>query len=226
MPAPLSRPLAIALVAIAPCAARADLTLLDETLRPPVVASLVVEEGGGGNGAAAQATPAPGSLDFDLLGAAQAPAASGEDRVLARRRTMLKIHQGVGLGLVALQLGTTVVGQLNYNDKFGGDANTDKYRLTHAALAYTTLGVFALNGALALFTPNPPQKVHHGFDRTTVHRISMFTAAAGMAGQAALGIYTSQREGYLNQPDVAKAHLALGYVTLAALLTGVSALVF
>jgi hypothetical protein len=134
---------------------------------------------------------------------------------------MLKIHQGVGLGLVALQLSTTAVGQLNYHDKFGSTANTDRFRMSHATLAYTTLGVFAANGALALFSPDPPQKVRRGFDRMTLHKLGMFTAAAGMAGQAALGVWSSRRE-----EDFARAHLVLGYVTLAALTTGVSALVF
>jgi hypothetical protein len=198
-------------------AARAQSALPPE-LRPSMV--LVQSDGAG------PATPAPGSLDFDLLEAAKPPPDTGEDRVFRRRRSMLKIHQGVGLGLVALQLSTTAVGQLNYHDKFGSTANTDRFRISHATLAYTTLGVFAANGALALFSPDPPQKVRRGFDRMTLHKLGMFTAAAGMAGQAALGVWSSRREGYFDQEDFARAHLVLGYVTLAALATGFSALVF
>jgi hypothetical protein len=47
-----------------------------------------------------------------------------------------------------------------------------------------------------------------------------------MAGQIVLGIWTSGREGNQNQQSVAMAHLVLGYVTLAAVGTGVGALVF
>ena len=51
-------------------------------------------------------------------------------------------------------------------------------------------------------------------------------AAAGMLAQGVLGVYTSQREGYLNQEQFAKMHLAIGYGTLAAMTVGVGALVF
>ena len=54
----------------------------------------------------------------------------------------------------------------------------------------------------------------------------MFTAAAGMVTQAILGIYTRERVGYLDQERFATVHLVVGYVTLAAMLTGVGALVF
>ena len=43
----------------------------------------------------------------------------------------------------------------------------------------------------------------------------MFTAAAGMLAQGALGIWTKDREGYFNQRGIATAHLVIGYVTLA-----------
>jgi hypothetical protein len=165
------------------------------------------------------------ALDFDLLGEPPPPARSASDRRMARRRWMLNTHQLVGLGLVASQLGTTVVGQLNYGDKFG-DANTSRYRLSHAAMSYTTLGLFAATGALALFAPSPPAKIPRGVDRVTVHKIAMFTAAAGMAAQAGLGIYTARRDGYLDQRDFGRVHLAIGYATLAAIATGVGVLVF
>jgi hypothetical protein len=123
-----------------------------------------------------------------------------------------------------MQLATTVVGQLNYSDRFGGPS-TAQYQLSHAALAYTTLGLFVVNGAIALLAPSP---VHRGYgmDRVMVHRIAMFTAAAGMLAQGVLGVYTHQREGYLNQEKIGTAHLAIGYATLAAMATGVGVLVF
>lgn len=172
----------------------------------------------------AQARPDSGSsLDFDLLGEAKPPPEAADHRKLRLRRKMLTVHQGIGLGLVALQLGTTVVGQLNYSDRFRGP-DTGRYRLAHKTLAYSTLGVFAVNGLLALLAPSPntPRKL----DRVMVHRLAMFTAAAGMLAQGVLGIYTRERIGRLDQDRFATAHLVVGYATLAALLTGVGVLVF
>lgn len=169
------------------------------------------------------APESPGALDFDLLGTPAKPQQIDE-RALRLRRTLLGWHQGVGLGMFALQLATTVVGQLNYDDKFGGD-NTAKYVQPHAVLAFSTLAAFAAAGTLAILAP-APLKRDEGFDRVSLHKLSMFTAALGMAAQAGLGIWAQSREGYLNQQGIARAHLVVGYVTLAAVATGVSALVF
>jgi hypothetical protein len=167
--------------------------------------------------------PAPPSLDFDLLGTAK-PVPQVDDQKLRLRRTLLDWHQGIGLGMVGLQLATTVVGQLNYDDKFGGK-NTNKYAQPHALLAYSTFVTFIAAGTLALIAPAAPER-RDGFDRISLHKIAMFTATGGMAAQVVLGIWTSGREGNLNQQSIATAHLVLGYVTLAAVLTGVGALVF
>jgi hypothetical protein len=164
-----------------------------------------------------------GSLDFDLLGTAAPQAQIDGDR-LRLRRTMLSAHQGMGLVLVGLQLATTVVGQLNYNDKFGG-ANTGKYQKTHAILAYSDVGLFLSTGLVAMLAPKAAQE-REGFDRITLHKVAMFTAATGMASEAVLGIVTASREGYQNQKSIGTAHLVIGYVTLAAIITGVSAIVF
>ncbi len=169
------------------------------------------------------AAAAPGSLDFDLLGAPTKPPAVDEG-ALRLRRSMLTWHQGVGLGMFALQLATTIVGQLSYDDKFLGD-NTGKYVQPHAVLAFSTLAAFAAAGALALLAPSPLEK-HEGFDRVALHKIAMFTAAAGMVAQGVIGVWTQSREGYLNQQSIGTAHLVIGYVTLAAVATGIGALVF
>jgi hypothetical protein len=163
------------------------------------------------------------SLDFDLLGEAEPPPETVDAGRLRLRRRMLTWHQGIGLGLLGLQLATTVAGQLNYSDRYAGGPQTLRYRRTHQALAYSTLGVFAVNGALALLAPSPgtPRKL----DRVMVHRIAMFTAAAGMLAQGVLGVYTRERVGHLDQERFATAHLVVGYATLAAVLTGVGALV-
>jgi hypothetical protein len=209
--------LALALLALAPLPARA-LPLLDRELAlgsagdaPSLAVVLAADEEGP-------------SLDFDLL-EPPPPVAPVDDGSMRWRRRLLRTHQGVGLGLVALQLATTVVGQLNYSDKYNGGV-TGRYEATHTVLAYSTLGVFAVNGTLALLAPRAKGKTSRGFDRVSLHKLGMLTATAGMLAQAGLGIYTDRREGYLNQEKYAKAHLAIGYATLAAVGVAVGALVF
>jgi hypothetical protein len=179
----------------------------------------------GKRGEAGAPVARPGDLDFDLLGEAKAPAEATDAAAMKRRRQLLTVHQGIGFGLVGLQIGTTVLGQLNYRDKFATPANTEKWRMPHKVLAYTTAGVLALNGVIALVAPSPARRPAR-LDRVTAHRIAMYTAAAGMAAQVALGLYTRSREGYQDQRDLAKIHLYVGYGTLAALATGVGVLVF
>jgi hypothetical protein len=181
-------------------------------------------DGAAGEEASAAARPSAPSLDFDLLGEAKPPPETADAGKMRLRRKLLTVHQGIGLGLLGLQLGTTVVGQLNYSDRFGGGPDTGRYRLAHKTLAYSTLGVFAVNGVLALLAPSPntPRKL----DRVQIHRYAMLAAAAGMLTQGILGIYTRERIGRLDQDELATAHLVVGYATLAALLTGVGALVF
>jgi hypothetical protein len=166
-------------------------------------------------------------MSFDLLGEPEAPPPPSADAKSMRLRSkMLKTHQAFGIGLLALQIATTTTGQLNYSDKFAGGPNTNRYKQSHAILAYTNLGVFVTTGAIALLAPSPPGATSSGFDRVTLHKVSMFTAFAGMAAQGVLGVYTASREGYQNQSTLATAHLAIGYATLAAMLVGVSAMVF
>jgi hypothetical protein len=206
----------LALLALFPRAAGA-LHLLDEPLS--------LERPSPDRAALHASTPADPSLDFDLLGKPP-PVARQDDASMKLRRRMLSLHQGVGLGLAALELGTTVVGQLNYSDRFGSNPpSTARYQATHAALAYGTLGVFAVNGIVALLAPRPKERTY-AMDRVMVHRIAMGLATAGMIAQGALGVYTHQREGYLDQQRLARAHLAVGYATFAAFGVGVGVLVF
>jgi hypothetical protein len=142
-----------------------------------------------------------------------------------RRRTLLTLHQGVGLALVGLMTGTMVSGQLSYNDRFGGPS-TGRFETTHSVFATGTLLTFAGAGALAFFAPVPMKSESEGINRITVHKWSMLGATIGMAAQAGLGIYTASREGYLNQSSLASTHLVVGYATLALMATAVGALVF
>jgi hypothetical protein len=176
--------------------------------------------------ALAAAAPAAGpSLDWDILGDAPKPQVPKEDPSARRRRTMLNMHQAAGIVLYGLQLTSTVVGQLNYNDKFGID-NTAQYKLSHQVVVYTNLAAFATAGGLALFAPGAKGPKSEGIDRITVHKIAMAVATVGMIAQGVLGIQTARREGYLDKQDYGKAHLAVGYATLAAMSVGVGVLVF
>jgi hypothetical protein len=141
---------------------------------------------------------------------------------------MLNLHQGLGIGLLGLQVASTVTGQLNYDDKFGGSdpANTDKYKATHKVVTYTNVAAFVVVGGIALFAPTEKNAPPRPFGRTTIHKIGMALAAVGMATQVYLGVKTVGREGYLDQKDYAQKHLAVGYATLAVMGIAVGALVF
>jgi cytochrome b561 len=139
---------------------------------------------------------------------------------------MLVGHQALGFGLLAIDLGATIVGQLNYNDHFVSGAPTFRYQSAHRTLAWATVATFVATGALAVFAPSPPRRVSQGFDRVALHKWCMASATAAMVAQAALGMATAGREGQLNQQDLGKAHLAIGYFTFAALAIGFGALVF
>lgn len=167
---------------------------------------------------------APG-LDFDLLGEPDPEPTRGNPGALRLRRRMLVTHQGMGFGLAALVLATTVVGQLNYSDRFASGPDTGRYRLTHKALAYSTAGTFAATGLAALLAPTAGRGPYR-LDRVMLHRIAMTAAALGMAAQAVLGIRTRDRTGYLDQDRYARAHLAVGYATLALFAVGIGVLVF
>lgn len=231
--------LAVALLSAlgTPAAARAERSLLDRPLRAPgpspslavfpagvLVALAPEEESRPERPAAAREGEAKSpSLDFDLLGEAKPPPEPAEAGALRLRRRMLTVHQGIGLGLLGLQVATTAVGQLNYSDRFVSDQDTARYKLPHRYLAYATLGAFAVNGGIALLAPSA--KTPRKLDRVMVHRVAMFTAAGGMVAQAILGIQTRERVGRLDQERLATTHLVVGYATLAAVLAGVGALV-
>ncbi len=217
--------------ALAPSTARgARLRLLDEELVAPGVNEA------GAPALQASVSPVPDlspslaaaaaseTLDFDLLGTPATASTAIDGGSLRLRRTMLNAHQALGFGVIALELSTTMLGQLNYSDRFGGPS-TGKYRTPHAISAYATLGIFATDGLLALLAPKGAVE-REGVDRVTFHKYAMFTAKAGMLAQGILGVVTHDREGYVNQKGVATAHLVIGYVTLAAVAAGVSALVF
>jgi hypothetical protein len=166
-------------------------------------------------------------LDFEIpVAAAPQQQGSSQDGRLSLRRGMLVGHQALGFGLLAIDLGATIVGQLNYNDHFVSGAPTARYQSAHRTLAWATVSTFVATGALAVFAPSPPRRVSQGFDRMALHKWCMAAATAAMAAEAVLGMATAGREGRLNQEGLGKVHLAIGYFTFAALATGFGALVF
>jgi len=215
VPAPFAW-IALLLLIAAPRGAAAGL-LLDESLTLDLAGPTPAPSG---------TKPPDLSLDFDLLGKPAPPRVKIDDQAMKKRADMLQLHQKIGIGLAALTLATTVVGQLNYSDKYGSNAPvTGKYEATHTVLAFTTLGVFAVDGTIALLAPANPVK-RDAYDRVTVHKVGMALATVGMVAQGVVGVYADQQEGRVDQKQIAKTHLVIGYATLAAMAVAVGALVF
>ena len=122
-----------------------------------------------------QPQPSRPEDDFELLPPEKPPDAAAVarqaelSRTLSTRRQILRLHQLGGFATLATMTATVIVGQLNYMDKYGGGGDTGKYRLTHQVLAYSTSGVFAATGLLALFAPSPFDKPLR-FDTATLHK--------------------------------------------------------
>jgi hypothetical protein len=169
------------------------------------------------------------SLDFDLLEPAETAAAAQVDPALekkiSRRRTMLKLHQGLGFALVGGLAATTVVGQLQYNDSFRGGGDDRNLLGLHRGLAIGTSAVFAAVGLLGLFAPEPFEKEFQ-WDTITVHKLLMTVATVGMLAQVVLGVMATNRYGRLSERDLATAHQVVGFTTMGAVSAGVLTLFF
>lgn len=175
---------------------------------------------------ASQEGPAP-SLDFDLLPpetAAAAPSAAF-DREVARRKRMLRFHQGLGIATWSALAATVAVGQLDLHDRFRGGGDTGKWHGAHRALALGTSAMFLGTGLLGLFAPEPYAKKLR-LDTATLHKASMALAAAGMVTQIVLGVAARRSGGELRERDLARAHQIVGYATLGAMTVGATVLVF
>ena len=171
----------------------------------------------------------PPSLDFELLEPAPPagpPADPAFERRVARRRTMLKLHQGLGLATWTAMAATVVVGQLHFDDRFRGGGDTGRYRDAHRALAYTTATLFTTTGLLGLLAPEPYAKRPARLDTATLHKASMAVAAAGMVAQVLLGVAARGRAGTTRERDLAATHQLVGYATLGAMTVGTVVLFF
>ena len=178
----------------------------------------------------AESKPAP-RKDIDLLPKPSAPSAEEVarqrelERQLAKRQKMLLYHQIGGFLTLGSLAATAVLGQLDYNDKYGGGGDVGTYHSWHRWTAVASTIIFAGTAALAVFAPVPAEKPA-GFDTATLHKIAMTVAAAGMATQIVLGIVTASKEGQYSQRDFALAHQIVGYTTLAASVAGFTVLTF
>jgi hypothetical protein len=174
------------------------------------------------------AAPGP-ALDFDLLERAT-PGEAGQDASLAarvsRRRTMLRLHQGLGLASWASLAATAVVGQLDFDDRFRGGGDTGRWHPAHRVLAVGSSALFAGAGLLALLAPEPYAKRSGRLDTATLHKIAMGTATAGMLAQVVLGLSARRAAGGTRERSLASAHQAVGYATLGAMTVGALVLLF
>lgn len=168
-------------------------------------------------------------MDFDLLEPMEAAEAAQVDPALekriGRRRTMLKLHQGLGFALVGGLAATTVVGQLQFNDSFRGGGDDRNLLGLHRGLAIGTTAIFATVGMLGLLAPEPFEKQFQ-WDTITFHKMLMTVATVGMLAQVVLGVLATNRYGRLSERDLATAHQVVGYTTLGAVSAGVLTLFF
>lgn len=197
----------------------------------PVVLVLASE------GEAAPPTDQPGTgddADFDLFGDTARQQEELADPTLekeiGKRRSMLKTHQVLGLTTLGLMTATAVVGQLNYANTYGSGADgDDTWRVPHAVLSYTTAASFATTAYFSLFAPEPVERESGGLDTTTLHRIAVIGASAGMLAQAGLGFSAARAAdaGHPTRPgDLAEIHQVIGWTTLGFLAAAATVWVF
>jgi hypothetical protein len=175
-------------------------------------------------------TPAPGpALDFELLEPPAAEAPTPDPAFAQRvekRRTMLKLHQGLGIATWAALAATTVVGQLQFDDRFRGGGDTGRYRTPHKVLVATSATLFTATGLLGLLAPEPYRKRPAGLDTATLHKVLMGVATAGMVAQVILGVAARGKAGTTQERDLAVAHQVIGYTTFGAMTAGAVVLFF
>ncbi|ABC82919.1 hypothetical protein [Anaeromyxobacter dehalogenans] len=167
----------------------------------------------------------PPDLDFDLLGRPAKQADPRIQRQLERRRRMLTLHPAIGLATWAALAATTVVGQLDFDDRFRGGGDTGRYHAWHRGLAYGTSALFLSTALLGVLAPKPLAEPVR-LDTALLHKIAMGAATAGMVTQIVLGIVARRRAGSLSERDLAAVHQGVGYATLGAMTIGVTVLLF
>ncbi|MBE4752112.1 hypothetical protein G4177_28515 [Corallococcus sp. ZKHCc1 1396] len=188
---------------------------------PPVSATPEPQDAAG--------SPSEPGLDFDLL-TPEAEATAGLldpelEGQLKTRRTMLKLHQGLGLGMAGGLTAATVLGQIQFNRSFRGGGDDRSLLAWHRGVVIGTSLLFATVGTLGLLAPDPVERDFQ-WDSVTFHKIFMSLATAGMVAQAVLGILATQSYGELSEPKYATAHQVVGYATLGCVAAGIVTLTF
>jgi cytochrome b561 len=177
--------------------------------------------------------PAAGKppLDFDFFGDKSAGSGSGKaggensdaeaaerEQAGQTRRWMLKTHQTLGIATWVLMAATVTVGQLNYNELYGG-GGSNKWQGTHQILVLSTSVAFAAAAAFAIFAPTPYKKPLH-FDSGLIHRIAVIGATLGMVTEGVLGWWTTHQANAGNPNNLrtmARTHQIVGYSTFGFL---------
>jgi hypothetical protein len=165
----------------------------------------------------------PAGLDFQFF-EPDAAAAAGTDsaaksanisELSKTRRHRLTTHQFLGLTTWAFMAASCIIGQLNYNDLYGGGSGRGSYMMPHRLLVYSTTGLFTATGIYALLAPQPYKKPLK-FDTGLVHRIAAIGATAGMVAEVVLGFLTARTADSGNSSGIkqmAQVHDAIGWTT-------------
>jgi hypothetical protein len=165
----------------------------------------------------------PAGLDFQFFepDAAAAPGADSAAKsaniseLSKTRRHRLETHQFLGLTTWAFMAASCIIGQLNYNDLYGGGTGRGSYMMPHRLLVYSSAGLFTATGIYALLAPQPYKKPLK-FDTGLVHRIAAVGATAGMVAEVVLGFITARTADSGNPSGIkqmAKVHDVIGWTT-------------
>jgi len=144
------------------------------------------------------------------------------------RRWMLTTHQTLGIATWLLMAATVTVGQLNYNQLYGGGGGSNKWQTPHEILVLSSSVAFAATGAFALFAPSPYKKPLR-FDTGLVHRIAVSGATLGMLTEVFLGWWTTHQANagnHNNLATMARTHQVVGWTTFGFLTAAAAVWVF
>ena len=147
------------------------------------------------------------------------PAAPDVEQKARTRRWMLKTHQTLGITTWALMAATVTIGQLNYNQLYGGGGGSKKWQGPHQILVLSTTLAFTAAAAFAIFAPTPYKKPLH-LDTGLVHRIAVIGATLGMVTEGVLGWWTTHQANAGNPNNlrtIARTHQIVGYTTFGFL---------
>jgi hypothetical protein len=165
----------------------------------------------------------PAGLDFEFFEPdhSASPGADSEAKnsnisdLSKKRRHRLETHQLLGLGTWAFMAASCIIGQLNYNDLYGGGSGRGSYMMPHRLLVYSTAGLFTATGIYALLAPQPYKKPLK-FDTGFVHRAAAIGATAGMVAEVVLGFITARTADSGNGSglkQMAQIHDVIGWTT-------------